>query len=119
MYECDIVDQNPIDGLLEVVRVTGGMMRLLNVKVRELDDIGIGEVPHLYVTQLRLWSERYERACKTCLDAGVAERQVRLAESQGELIAVAVKGILTALNLSPEQWASAPVIVEQYLKELA
>lgn len=36
MRECDIPEQHPIDGLLEVVRVSGSMMRLLTVKVGEL-----------------------------------------------------------------------------------
>lgn len=36
MRECDIPEQHPIDGLLEVVRVSGSMMRLLTIKVGEL-----------------------------------------------------------------------------------
>jgi hypothetical protein len=40
MREVDLPDQHPIDGLLEVVRVSGAMMRLLTIKVGEL-----GETP--------------------------------------------------------------------------
>lgn len=36
MRECDIPEQHPVDGLLEVVRVSGSMMRLLTIKVGEL-----------------------------------------------------------------------------------
>lgn len=150
MRECDIPDQDPVQGLLEVVRVSGSMMRLLTVKVAELaEDPEIqhvlvegsnGELStrekadrqsfwgltkdaemtvHPYVKLLREWTERYERACKTCLDAGIAERQVKLAEDQGELLATAVKGILTALNLTPEQWKAAPAIVATQLRQLS
>lgn len=149
MRECDIPEQNPVDGLLEVVRVSGAMMRLLTIKVGELaEDPSTNEIliegkdgalstkevagrdgfwglskdsemtVHPYVTLLRIWSERYERACKTCLDAGIAERQVNLAESQGELVGLAVKGILQALNLTPEQWEIAPRIVATQLRAL-
>lgn len=150
LRDVDIPDQDPVAGLLEVVRVSGSMMRLLTVKVSELaEDPDIKEVLvegpngelsvkektdrqsfwgldkdaqmaiHPYVKLLREWTERYERACKTCLDAGIAERQVKLAENQGEMLAQAVRGILTALNLTPEQWQVAPVIVAKHLKELA
>lgn len=148
MRECDIPDQHPVEGLLEVVRISGSMMRLLTVKVGELqedpevsdvlvekdDDMitiqraardgfwGLNKdremVIHPFVKLLREWTERYERACKTALDAGIAERQVRLAESQGELLATAVRGILGALNLTAEQWALAPKVVEAQLRQL-
>lgn len=150
MRECDIPDQHPIEGLLDVVRVTGSMVRLLTVKVGELqeeptfEDVLVegsdgslsikkvptgdafwgvnheGEmVPHIYVQLLKTWSERFERACKTALDAGVAERQVRLAESEGELVATAIKGILSSLNLTPEQWSIAPKVVAAQLRQIS
>lgn len=116
MRECDIPEQHPADGLLEVVRVSGAMMRLYATKVGELDEdpvvrevlvegkdgslttkfvsdrLGLwgldkdGEmVNHIYVNQLRVWSERYERACKTALEAGIEERKLRLAEDTSDL----------------------------------
>lgn len=147
MRDCDIPDQNPVDGLMEVVRVAGSMMRLLAIKVGELDeDPTITEevdletltvkrtgglngfwgfdkdnqmAIHPYVQLLRIWSERYEKACKTALDAGVAERQVKLAENQAELLATAVKAILAGLNLTPEQWELAPRVVATQLRQLS
>lgn len=150
MRACDIPEQDPVSGLLEVVRVSGAMMRLLHLKVGELaedpelHDVLVegrngelsvktvsgrqgfwglskdGEmVPHPYVQLLRLWSERYEKACKTALDAGVAERQVRVEEQKGELFAVAVRAILDGLNLTPEQWELAPTVVATQLRALA
>lgn len=133
MRECDIPEQHPIDGLLEVVRVCGSMMRLLTIKVGELreephvsevlvenprtgelttkrvaDDEAFwglnhnGEmVPHVYTQLLKIWTERYERACKTALDAGVEERRIRLAEDTSATFFAALNKALDAAGLDP------------------
>lgn len=132
MRECDIPEQHPVDGLLEVVRVSGAMMRLLTVKVGELaedpsiEDVlvegsngelstkrragedafwglnHVGEmVPHTYVTLLRIWTERYERACKTALEAGIEERRIRLAEDTTETFFSALSKALIVAGLDP------------------
>lgn len=150
MRDCDIPDQDPVNGLMEVVRVTGSMMRLLTIKVGELaEEPEVREVlvekangelttrtiagrdgfwgltkdgemtPHPYVQLLKVWSERYEKACATALSAGVAERQVKLAENQAELLATAVRAILGGLNLTPEQWELAPRVVATQLRQLS
>lgn len=136
MRECDIPEQHPIDGLLEVVRVSGSMMRLLTVKVGELaeeptieevlvekgDDLGIrrvagedafwglnhqGEmVPHTYVTLLRIWTERYERACKTALEAGIEERRIRLAEDTTDTFFSALSKAIVLAGLDPAAQAA-------------
>lgn len=135
MREVDIPDQHPIDGLLEVVRVSGAMMRLLTIKVGELaEDPSVEEVlvekngdlstkrvagddafwglnhqgemtPHIYVTLLRIWTERYERACKTALEAGIEERLVRNAEQTSNVMFTAVQAALSQVQLSPDQKA--------------
>lgn len=150
MRDCDLPDQDPAAGLLEVVRVSGAMMRLLTVKVGELsEDPVVNEVlvesktgelstkkvsdlngfwgyskdgemtPHPYVQLLKVWNERYEKACAVALSSGIAERQVKLAENQAELLATAVKAILTGLNLTPEQWELAPTVVATQLRALS
>jgi hypothetical protein len=134
MREVDVPEQHPIDGLLEVVRVSGAMMRLLTIKVGELSEepesVTImvetkkgdllekdvagndalwghnkdGEmVPHIWVTLLRTWTERYERACKTALDAGIEERRIRLAEDTADTFFAALTKTTATLGLSPEQ----------------
>jgi hypothetical protein len=134
MREVDLPDQHPIDGLLEVVRVSGAMMRLLTIKVGELEEEpqtrtvfepvgkdGIKErtvdegdgfygfnkdsemVPHVYVQLLRLWTERYERACKTALDAGIEERRIRLAEDTADTFFTALSKAVAAAELTPTQ----------------
>lgn len=133
MRECDIPEQHPIDGLLECVRVSGSMMRLLTVKVGELQedtelrevyeentktgDIRIkfvaeddafwgvnkdGEkVPHVYVQLLKIWTERYEKACATALSAGIEERRIRLAEDTADTFFNAIGKAITDVGLDP------------------
>lgn len=133
MRECDIPEQHPIDGLLEVVRVSGSMMRLLTVKVGELaENPKIVEVlvegkdgelstkkvagndalwglnsrgemaPSIYVDLLKVWTERYERACKTALEAGIEERRIRLAEDTSETFFNALAKAVLAAGINPE-----------------
>lgn len=132
MRECDIPEQHPIDGLLEVVRVSGSMMRLLTIKVGELrEEPDISEVlvegpgdslttkrvssgdafwgldhyeemiPSLYITLLKTWTERYERACKTALEAGIEERRIQLAEDTSETFFAALGKAVIAAGLDP------------------
>lgn len=132
MRQCDIPEQHPIDGLLEVVRVSGSMMRLLTIKVGELaEDPEIEDVlvegkdgdlstkkvagvdafwglnhlgeqaPHVYVGLLRIWTERYERACKTALEAGIEERRVRLAEDTADTFFSALSKAIAVAGLDP------------------
>ncbi len=59
------------------------------------------------------------RAAKAAIDAGVAERQVRLAEQQGQLIAEVMRKILDDRGLTPEQQREAPSIVRRHLSLVA
>lgn len=70
-----------------------------------------------------VWVEMYQgershlaRVCKMALDAGIAERQVRVAEQQGELFAGAIRAILGDLGVlnHPE----APAVVRRHLMAL-
>lgn len=132
MRECDIPEQHPIDGLLEVVRVSGSMMRLLTIKVGELSEDPVvrerlveagdgsldvvrytdGEgfwglnskqemVPSIYVQLLHQWTDRYERACKTALEAGIEERRIKLAEDTSETFFTALGKAVMAAGLDP------------------
>lgn len=148
MRECDIPDQHPIDGLLEVVRVSGSMMRLLTIKVGELaedpsvqevlvetagGDLGTrrragedafwglnhqGEmVPHTYVSLLRIWTERYERACKTALEAGIEERRIRLAEDTSETFFSALNKAVAVAGLDPDVRAALTKALAEELRK--
>jgi hypothetical protein len=133
MRECDLPDQHPIDGLLEVVRISGSMMRVLSFKVGELQEEpsvsevlieGPGDmiqtkqvttndafwgldskeemVPSIYVNLLRVWTERYERACKTALEAGIEERRIQLAEDTSDVFFRALNNAVATAGLAPD-----------------
>lgn len=128
LAECDLPDQHPVDGLLEVVRHAGGMFRLLSEMVGDLDAHPGGETlladedgnvvkagalygldhnkdgaPHILVELYGVWSDRYARACKLALDADIDERLVRNAEATSELLFGAIGRALSAADLSPVQ----------------
>jgi hypothetical protein len=148
MRDCDIPDQHPIDGLLEVVRVSGSMMRLLTVKVGELaENPTIQEVlveskggelstkrvagedafwglnhqgemaPSIYVDLLKTWTERYERACKTALEAGIEERRVQLAEDTSETFFKALGKAVSAAGLDPDARATLNLALANELRK--
>lgn len=59
------------------------------------------------------------RVAKMCIDAGVAQRLVSIAEDQGRMLSTAIRAVLNALNLSPEQAALIPRIVPPILRAVA
>lgn len=63
--------------------------------------------------------DRLVRISKVTLDAGVEERRVQLAESQGALVAGVIRRILVRLNLSPEQEVLVGTVVPSELRALA
>jgi len=123
----DIPDLNPMDGLLEAVRVSGGMMRMFQVLVSELPegprvenklidgimtevvtsgvwgyDHNMDQAPHVLMNLLTMWTDRYTRACKMAIDAGLDERLVRNAEVTSNTLLGAFDRALKAVNLTEE-----------------
>lgn len=135
------VDVDPGKALLDEIHWTAGHVQWLREKVQELQDEelvwgrekyedGVGPQGVVDVTTEKagpsVWYELYmkerDHLTKTCalaLKAGIEERKVKLAESQGALVAEAIRRILAALNLTPAQQAMVPEIVPQQLRLLA
>lgn len=63
--------------------------------------------------------DRVVKFAKAAHDMGIAEREIRIAEQQGELLASAVRRILDGLNLSVEQQRIVPQLVPQVLRMVA
>lgn len=63
--------------------------------------------------------DRCVRFAKVAHDMGIAEREIRLAEAQGALLAGAISRILDALDLSPSQRARVPEVVPGVLLAVA
>lgn len=62
--------------------------------------------------------KHHASVCKMALDAGVAERQVRIAEAQGQLLARVVSAILDdpQLKLTAKQRQIAPKVARKHLE---
>lgn len=91
--------------------------------------IDVGSMPASKVIQAAgpsIWLDLYDRerrhllaVCAAAIKAGVEERRVRLAEQQGELVAEAIRRILDALNLTPEQQTLVGTVVPAQLRLIA
>lgn len=128
LREVDMPAQHPLDGLVEVVRHSGAMMRMLAGLVGELDlhpddqtlmmspegDLRLQRalygpnhtgdgVPHALLTLYGVWSERYAKACKLALDANIDERVIRNAESTSEKMFSMIGKAVQAAQLSDDQ----------------
>jgi hypothetical protein len=106
----------------EIMRGSGGIAALIGWKY-DLDRLGQRVAVEEAIRGL-VQLEMAER--KFCVDAsakaiaaGLAERQVRLAERQGVLIVAAMRNILDELRLTPEQQAAAAEIVGRNLRAIA
>lgn len=100
--ECEIHDEDPVEGLLEAVRRCGAMMRLLGELTGELEtnagDLEEGSIggakylwgwdhlgdqaPNVLVQLYGQWTDRYARACKLAVDANISEELVRIADRE-------------------------------------
>lgn len=127
---------NPIEvaphlALLQEVHRTAGHVAWLGQVIAQMEEdleltqlVGGGaesyprRVPSIWVELYQKERGHLARVSKMALDAGVAERQVRLAERQGELLAGAIQAILADLKLSPDQRKLAPGVVRRHLTAL-
>jgi hypothetical protein len=73
--------------------------------------------PHIWISMYNEERDRFRRIAKTCIDAGIAQRRVELAEAQGQLVAVAIRAILERLGVL--QHPEAPQIVREELLRLS
>jgi hypothetical protein len=64
------------------------------------------------------WTEKAARISKLALDAGIEERQIKLAERQGEAIIAAIRAVVIGLNLPEEMQAKAFQLAAGALREL-
>lgn len=134
-------DIDPAKALLDEIHWTAGHVEWLRAKVQEIEDNdlvwgivqtdqGIGPQGPVDTTTSKaganVWYELYmkerdhlAKVCSLALRAGIEERKVKLAESQGLLVAEVIRRILTALSLTPEQQLLVPEIVPRELRALA
>lgn len=133
------VNIDPADALLELVHWTAGEVRYWRAEVAKIaeddaekltwgvtrikeggDDRGLTmeatrPVAYAMLTDAQ---DRLARFAAAALRAGVAERQIKLAEDQGTLVAQVIRSILDQLDLNAEQAAKVPEVVPAQLRLL-
>lgn len=138
------LDIEPHEALLECVRITAGEVQYASDRIAELDiadavgpvvterprkgEYGMEEhgdnVRELGPPALHIWivvrqhaMDRLVNYAKIALVAGIAERQVKIAEQQGQLLAEVIRGILRDLGVDDRP--EAPAIVRKHLSLVA
>lgn len=120
------VDADPIEHLLESLHRAAALVEVWGQVVAERDE-GFGNNLttmndkgdlniHPFVHEYNQALDRRAKFAKMCLDAGVAERQVRIAEEQGQLIARAITAVLDDLKV--KRTAKVNSIIGKRLREL-
>lgn len=78
----------------------------------------VGMRPRAFLDILQREREHLAKVAKMTLDAGVAERQVRIQEAMGQMFASVIQAVLRDLKLSPNQKQLAPAVVRKHLLTL-
>ena len=137
------VDIDPHDALMEEIARTAGHVRWLAGVVQAMDSEALvwgktgteqrrggpgGDYALLSSTaQPSVWVSLYQAerthlvaVCRAAIGAGIAERQVRLAEAQGALIAAVIRSMIEdpELGLGPDQQEVARKVASRHLRVL-
>lgn len=116
------VEIDPTAALLQELYRTAGMVKYLDGKIQDWDLDTEEEIPDSQQQWMRVHREERRHmvhVAKLALDAGIAEREVRLAENQGMILASAIEQILDLLELSPAQTNRIPDIVPAVLRAVS
>ena len=110
------VEMHPTEALLSMLHLASGHVAWLREEIARLDDLSSGEGPAL-VTLYGEERDRVAKVAKACLDAGVAERQIRLAEQYGSALADVLGAVFAdpELGLAREQRAVLPDVLRRHL----
>lgn len=75
----------------------------------------LGQTPSVYIDLYFRERQHLMQVAKTAAGMGIAERQIRLAEEQGRLLANVIQGFINDMQLTPEQMVKAPEIMRKHL----
>lgn len=124
----DLVPIDPDEALLNEVWRTNGMINwLLMILNRDygIEDFDVVESfddntrARTFLDYLMREREHLVKVSVAAIGAGIAERRVRIAEKQGEIVARAFMNIMNDLGLSPEQQQLAPGLFRQYMSGMS
>lgn len=108
---------DPHTALLEELHRTAGAVQWLGAVVADLER---GKVAgdSVYVRLYADERDRLVKVAKTCVDVGIEERRVRLAEQAGAQLAAVVRAVLDRLELSADQQSLALRVVPEEFRRL-
>ena len=128
-------DMSPVDVLLDEMKRSAGFVFWIETKIfdwpdelvslghEHIDDKGaIQLIPTHEAGWISVWqAERKHLAyvAKLCIDAGITERQIALAEKQAEIMFTLINEALDMLRLTPEQQALVPRIMPALIRRVA
>ncbi|MFC0626148.1 hypothetical protein [Kribbella deserti] len=118
-WEPDNVDDEGDEVEFAVAGSTGGLIGHTFAPSKEGGRVVTGEAVRGLVLLEAQERDRCAKLAKTAHDMGIAEREVRLAEQQGELLAGVIKRVLGDLDLTVEQQQRVPAVVGQHLRAVA
>lgn len=127
-------DAAPGEGLLEEFRRTLGIVRWLELKFAE--GWTDGELPDLVevvgseASKVKMetlfggWWQVYQaerkhlvQTSKLCLDAGIEERQLQLAERSADTMFAIINGVLSRLGLTEAQMRQVPTLIQSVIRD--
>lgn len=128
----DPIHINPADGMAATIAATAGHVAWLERKVAEfrfsektrLDEDGVETEVAMTPNQKQWWAiygeerDRLIKYSEVAIRAGLAERSVRLAEKQGEMLSLVVDKILDGLGLTDEQLLRVPDVVPAAMRSV-
>jgi hypothetical protein len=128
-------DMSPVDILMDELKRSAGFCFWIESKMAEwsdeLIDLGVTNyddknslqaIPSNEREWIGIWqSERKHLAqvSKMCIDAGVTERQISLAEKQAEMMFMLINEAFDMLQLTPEQQSNVPKIMPALIRRMA
>lgn len=75
----------------------------------------LGQTPSVWIDLYFRERQHLMQVAKTASGMGIAERQIRLAEEQGRLLASVIQGFINDMELTPQQMVKAPEIMRKHL----
>lgn|GEM_PF-1170270 len=118
----EAMDIEPHEALLSCVRIAAGEVAYCTTEIAALkkatESTMFGEKLNVWIEVRQGAVAQLARYSKMALDAGVAERQVQIAERYGQMLAELIGGILEELKLTAAQKDKAPEIVRRRMQML-
>ena len=133
------IDTTPEQALLDEVKRAAGMVAFYQARIIEVDETNRDDLvwgktkddksgefpgptyeaaPNVWLTLFNQERDRLVRVAAAAIKAGIEERRVKLAESEGVLVAAVIRRILDQLQLTPAQAALIPTVVPKELRAL-